>query len=349
MTGTDLIVTREGRIGRLQLDRPDALNALTHEMALDMEKALLAWRGDAAIDAVVVCATGERAFCAGGDIQYLYKTGLESPEPGRQFWRDEYRLNALINAYPRPYIALMNGITMGGGVGISAHGSHRIVTENTMVAMPETSIGFLPDVGGTWLLSRAPGETGLYLGMTGARMNAADAIFAGFADVYVPSERLPGLVAELGTGRAPDDVISEFTEPAPHGLLAGLQDRITKAFSQGNALECMQVLEAMAGEGDEWAEKTRRMILRNAPLAVATTFEAVHGARKFTGLEESLSLEYCFAHRAIAGHDFLEGIRAMVIDKDRKPNWRPASLQEVTPKMVEDMLAPLGKEAWQAA
>lgn len=347
MTGNNLIVIREGRIGRLQLNRPDALNALTHDMALEMEKALLDWRGDAGIDAVVVCATGERAFCAGGDIQYLYETGLENPEPGRQFWRDEYRLNALINSYPRPYIALMNGITMGGGVGVSAHGSHRVVTENTMVAMPETSIGFLPDVGGTWLLSRAPGETGLYLGMTGARMNAADAIFAGFADTYVPSERLPDLEAQLGAGRAPDEVISEFAEPASDGVLEGLQGKITKAFSQDSALGCMQVLEAMAADGDEWADKTRGMIARNAPLAVAATFAAVHKARKFTALEESLSLEYCFAHRAIAGHDFLEGIRAMVIDKDRKPNWRPRSLEEVTPQMVEKMFAPLDQPAFR--
>jgi enoyl-CoA hydratase len=324
MTDAELIVAREGKLGQLRLNRPDALNALTLDMALEMEKALLGWRNDGDVETVVVCGTGDRAFCAGGDIQYLFETGQQNPEPGRRFWRDEYRLNALINAYPKPYVALMNGITMGGGVGVSAHGSHRIATENTMLAMPEVSIGFLPDVGGTWLLSRAPGETGLYLGLTGARMKAADAMFAGFANSYVPSQ-------------------------APEGALPGLQEKITRAFAHDNLKTCLKALEEMAAEGDEWAQKAAAMIGKNAPLAVATTFAAIRRARKFTALEESLSLEYCFAHRAIAGHDFLEGIRAMVIDKDRKPQWRPASLDEVTPEMVDELLAPLGEEAWKAA
>lgn len=349
MSSEELLVWIEGRIGRLRLNRPEALNALTHEMALGIEKALLNWRDDPGIDAIVICATGDRAFCAGGDIQDLYKTGLESPEPGRKFWRDEYRLNALIKSYPKPYIALMNGITMGGGVGVSAHGSHRIVTENTMLAMPEVSIGFLPDVGGTFLLSRAPGETGLYLGMTGARMDAADAIFAGFADHYVPSARLPDLVASLGADALPQEAISQVEEPPPGGKLQGLQDKITQAFSQPDALGCVKALDVMAVDGDEWAEKTRAMIAKNAPLAVASTFAAIHKARKFAALEQSLSLEYCFAHRALAGHDFLEGIRAMVIDKDRNPDWQPGTLGEVTPEMVEGMFAPLGDQEWKAA
>ena len=312
-------------------------------------KALLNWREDPEIDAVVVCATGDRAFCAGGDIQDLYYAGLKSPEPGRKFWRDEYRLNALIKSYPKPYIALMNGITMGGGVGISAHGSHRIVTEKTMVAMPETSIGFLPDVGGTYLLSRAPGETGQYLGLTGARMNAADAIFAGFADHYVQSGKLPELVASLSADTAPQEAIESVQELAPDGTLAGLQDKITQAFSHSDVLACVQALQKMASDGDEWAEKTRNMIAKNSPLAVATTFAAIHKARKLSTLEECLSLEYNFAHRALTGHEFLEGIRAMVIDKDRKPDWRPATLEEVTPEMVDNMLAPLGEAEWKAA
>ena len=349
MTSDELLVWTEGPIGRLRLNRPEALNALTHDMALGIEKALLNWRDDIEIDAIVICATGDRAFCAGGDIQDLYNSGLKSPEPGREFWRDEYRLNALIKSYPKPYVAIMNGITMGGGVGVSAHGSHRIVTEKTMVAMPETSIGFLPDVGGTYLLSRAPGETGLYLGLTGARMNAADAIFAGFADHYVPSAKLPEMVASMSTDTAPDEAIESVEETAPDGALKGLQDKISQAFSQPDALACVQQLQMMATEGDEWAEKTCNKIAKNSPLAVATTFAAIHKARKLSTLEECLSLEYSFAHRALAGHEFLEGIRAMVIDKDRKPDWRPAMLEDVTPEMVEDMLAPLGEAEWKAA
>ncbi len=349
MTGNELLVSTEGRIGRLCLNRPEALNALTHEMVLGIEQALLAWRDDPAIDAVLIEATGDRAFCAGGDIQLLYHSGLKSPEPGRKFWRDEYRMNALISSYPKPYIALKNGITMGGGVGVSSHGSHRVVTEKSMMAMPETSIGFIPDVGGTYLLSRAPGETGLYLGLTGARMNAADAIFAGFADDYVSSARLPDLVASLARGAAPDDAVAKVAEAASDGKLEALQDKITQAFSAPDALGCVHELKRMAADGDDWAGKTANMIAKNSPFAVAATFAAIHKARDLKTLEECLSLEYNFAYRAIAGHEFLEGIRAMVIDKDRTPDWRPATLEEVTATMVEDALAPLGEAEWKAA
>lgn len=348
MSDEELIVSSRGRAGILQLNRPDALNALTHDMALEMEKALLAWRDDAAIDTVVVRATGERAFCAGGDIAWLYETGQDSPEPGRQFWRDEYRLNALIKNYPKPYVALMNGITMGGGVGVSAHGSHRVVTENTMVAMPEVSIGFLPDVGGTFLLSRARGVTGRYLGLTGARMNAADAIFAGFADYFVPADKLDELVELISDGTAPDKAIKKFSESAPEGKLEDQQPNINRAFGQVELKECIEELQMMISEGSEWAEKCLTMMKRNAPLAMACTYEALKMARGLRTLEECLSLEFNFAYRAIAGHDFLEGIRAMVIDKDRKPDWRPATLDEVTADMVDEMLAPLGDEQWKA-
>lgn len=345
----DLIVWQEGPLGRLRLNRPDALNALTHAMALEIEKALTAWREDQDVEAIVIDAAGDRAFCAGGDIQDLYYTGQKDPEPGRQFWRDEYRLNALIASYPKPYIAVMNGITMGGGVGVSAHGSHRIVTEKTMLAMPEASIGFIPDVGGTYLLSRAPGMTGLYLGLTGARMNAADAIFAGFADTYMPSEALPKLVEALADGASPDEAIAQFSETAPDGALAALQDQITDMFAGPDILSCVRRLETLAAGGDEWAGKTLSMIRRNSPLSVATTFAAVTKARELATLEDCLSLEYNFAHRALTGHEFLEGIRAMVIDKDRKPNWQPATLEEVTPEMVENVLATLGEKKWKAA
>jgi len=346
---TEVKVWTDGPLGRLRLNRPDALNALTHGMCLEIEKALLDWRDDKSVTAILVDAEGDRAFCAGGDIQYLYETGLNDPEPGRAFWRDEYRLNAMISNYPKPYIALMNGITMGGGVGISAHGSHRIVSDKTMVAMPETSIGFLPDVGGTWLLSRAPGETGIYLGLTGARMNAADAIFTGFADAYVPADKLPDFISDLAGGTPADDALSRHAAPAPDGALEGLQDRIADAFGHADVKSCIARLDEMSATGDEWAAKTLSMVARNAPLALACTFEAVHRARKLGSLEDCLSLEFDFAYRAIAGHDFLEGIRAMVVDKDRNPDWRPATLDEVTPQMVDAMFASLGDEQWKAA
>ncbi len=345
----DLIVWREGPLGRLRLNRPEALNALSYAMALEMEKVLTAWREDQGVEAIVIDGAGDRAFCAGGDIQDLYYTGMKDPESGRQFWRDEYRLNALIASYPKPYIALMNGITMGGGVGVSAHGSHRIATEKTTLAMPEASIGFIPDVGGTYLLSRAPGMTGLYLGLTGARMNAADAIFAGFADTYMPGDVLPKLIEALAGGAAPDVAIEQFSETARDGTLAALQDKITNVFAAPDVLSCVRRLEKLAEGGDEWASKTLSMLRKNSPLSVATTFAAVHKARELAALEECLALEYCFAHRALTGHEFLEGIRALVIDKDKKPDWQPATLEEVTPEMVEKVLAPLGEKKWKAA
>ncbi len=345
----DLIVWREGPLGRLRLNRPEVLNAQSHAMILQMEKALTAWREDPAVEAIVIDGAGERAFCAGGDLQYLYSTGMKDPGPGRALWRDEYRLNALIASYPKPYIAVMHGITMGGGVGVSAHGSHRIVTETTMVAMPEASIGFMPDVGGTYLLARAPGQTGLYLGVTGARMNAGDAIFAGFADSYMPGEAVPKVIEALAGGAAPDAAIEQFSASAPDGALAALQDKITDVFAAPDILSCVRALDKLAAGGDEWAGKTLSMLRKNSPLSVAATFAAIHKARGLATLEDCLALEYCFAHRALRGHDFLEGIRAMVIDKDKKPDWRPATLEEVTREMVDNVLAPLGEKKWQAA
>lgn len=345
----EVIVWQDGSAGRLRINRPDALNALTHGMCLEIEKALIGWQDDPSISCILLDAVSERAFCAGGDIQYLYQTGRKDPEPGRQFWRDEYRLNAMISRYPKPYVALMHGITMGGGVGIASHGSHRIVSDQTMVAMPETSIGFLPDVGGTWLLSRAPGETGIYLGLSGARMNAADAIYAGFADTYVPADKLSELSAALIAGTQADEAIATYASAAPEGALAGLQSKIDDVFSADDVGSCIAHLQQMADTGDEWAAKTLTMISRNAPLALTATFEAIHRARKLTSLEDCLALEFNYAYRAIAGHDFLEGIRAMVIDKDRKPDWQPATLDDVTPEMVDDMFAGLGNEEWKAA
>ncbi|MGH1407882.1 MAG: 3-hydroxyisobutyryl-CoA hydrolase, partial [Rhodomicrobiaceae bacterium] len=242
----DLIIYQDGAIGRFHLNRPAALNALTAPMAYKMKDQLHAWAVDDSIKAILIDAEGDRAFCAGGDIRDLYENGKKDPKPGQDFWREEYKLNALINNFPKPYIAYMNGIVMGGGVGISSHGSHRIVTENTMLAMPETGIGFLPDVGGTYILSRSPGLTGLYLGMTGARMNAADAIFAGFADHFIPSDKLPLLTEKLINGANLDAAIAELASNAPDGTLAGLQADITEAFSGATALECTQKITAMA-------------------------------------------------------------------------------------------------------
>ncbi len=208
----DVLVRLEGQAGRLTLCRPKALNALSHEMALTIETALLDWQADDRVSLVLIDAEGEKAFCAGGDVAVLYQQGIAGDiESGRQFWRDEYRLNALIDSYPKPYVAVMDGITMGGGIGISAHGSHRIVTERSTLALPECSIGLVPDVGATHLLSRSPGYVGEFLALTGERFNASDALFTGFADYHVPVERLHALKnALIESGDA--SVIDSFHE-----------------------------------------------------------------------------------------------------------------------------------------
>ncbi len=345
----DLIINQEGAIGRIHLNRPTALNALTAPMAYKMKDQLDAWAQDDSIKAVIVDAEGDRAFCAGGDIRDLYENGKKDPKPGQNFWREEYKLNALIHNYPKPYIAYMNGIVMGGGVGISSHGSHRIVTENTMLAMPETGIGFLPDVGGTYILSRSPGSTGLYLGMAGARMNGADAIFAGFADHYIPSDKLPSLSELLIDGANVDTAIAVLSAEAPDGTLANLQTDITEGFSGATTLECVQKITAMAEAGSVWAAKTLKLLRRHSPIAISAAFTAISQARSFDTIEQCLNVEYRFAHRALLGTEFYEGVKAIIIDKNHTPQWQPPTLEGVTTDQLDTLFAPLGTEEWMSS
>jgi len=295
----------------------------------------------------VIDAAGDKAFCAGGDIQQIYALGKAGDfEPARRFWFEEYRVNALIANYPKPYVALMDGITMGGGVGVGGHGSHRIVTERTMLAMPEVGIGFLPDVGGTWLLSRAPGRTGYYLGMTGARMDAADAIHAGFADSYMESGKLGAFAEKLAGGGDIDSAIAEFATEPPENKLAAARAEIDDAFGRADPVAIATRLGEMADAGSHWAASALKALRRAAPLSVASTFKALRRAEDFTSIEQCLALEYRFSHRVLANHDFLEGVRAAVIDKDRNPQWRPDRLEDITPDMVQTMLGPLGEAEW---
>jgi len=343
----EVIIWRDGPVGRIHLNRPKALNALSHDMILTMQAALIKWQDDNEVSAVVVDAEGERAFCAGGDVVNLYHTGRADPEPGRQYWRDEYRLNELIGRYKKPYIALMDGIVMGGGVGISAHGSCRIVTEKTLLAMPEVAIGFLPDVGGTYLLARAPGKTGLYLGMSGKRIKAADAIYAGFADVFVASDRLAELVAALVNGMPAGAALNKFKGDPDPGTLKQMRASIDDAFSRDTALECVARLGEMSEGGDQWARTTLEAIRASCPLSVAATFAAIRSANE-RSLEQCLAAEYRFSYKALLGSEFYEGVRAAVVDKDRAPKWHPATLEQVTPEMTAAALAPIGDKEWSA-
>lgn len=339
MTG-DLRTWREGGLGRLVLDRPGALNALTHPMVRELLEALGAWRDADDVSGVVIEGNGDRAFSAGGDILGLWQHGKRGDHAfGRAFWRDEYRLDRMIARYPKPFVALMDGIVMGGGVGVSAHGSHRIVTERSVVAMPEVSIGFLPDVGGTWILSRAPGRLGEYLAMTATRLGPADAIVAGFADRFMASDRLPELVRRLETDGT--DSVDRLAAEPPGGLLEARLDEIDEAFS---AADGPAIVARLEDSSSSWAREAVGAIRRHSPLSVACALEAVRAARRLADLESCLAMEFRFAWRATQHTDFLEGIRAAIIDRDRRPCWRHARLEEVTPAEVARLFAPLGDE-----
>lgn len=339
---SDITIRIEGQIGRITLTRPKALNALTYDMCLKVEQALDTWRDDDAVKMILIDAEGERAFCAGGDIQEMYDTGTAGDfDYGRTFWRDEYRMNAKMFEFPKPVASLLHGFTMGGGVGLGCHGSHRVVCENSQIAMPECGIGLIPDVGGTLILSRAPGRLGEYIGTTAARLGPRDAILAGFADYFVPQEKWAALTAELietGDWEAIDRAASE----APDGQLAQQQEAINTHFA-GETLG--DVLRSLQGDDSAFAEKTLKALGRNSPLSVACTIEMIHRLRGTDDIRRALELEYRFTHRAMQDGDFLEGIRAQIIDKDRNPNWKHGSLEEVTPLDVTRMLLPLGAEA----
>ncbi|TDH39298.1 enoyl-CoA hydratase/isomerase family protein [Pseudohoeflea suaedae] len=334
--GDDILLRVEGRVGHATLNRPRALNALSYDMAMALEKALDDWRDDPAVDMVLIDAEGDKAFCAGGDINALYSTGKTGNlDYARTFWADEYRLNAKIAAFPKPYVALMDGIVMGGGVGVSAHGSHRIVTERTMLAMPECGIGLIPDVGGTWLLARAPSRIGEYLGLTGTRIGAADAIHAGFADTFVPSDRLEALKARLVT-TADASSIAAFAAEPPEGELALIENGIGAAFSSPSVPDIAGALGKMDAE---WAGKAVKAIDRGSPISLACTLEMVRAAREDASVAESLKREYRFVSRCMEDGDFIEGVRAAIIDKDRNPAFAGAR-KEMPAERVAQMLAP---------
>src|SRR6056297_930275 len=335
---TDIDIRIQGHAGRITLTRPKALNALTHQMSLEIEEALDAWRDDPAVALVVIDAAGDKAFCAGGDIQKLYDTGRAGDlDYGRGFWRDEYRLNAKIAEYPKPYIAFLNGFTMGGGVGIGCHGSHRIVDETSQIAMPECSIGLVPDVGGSLLLARAPGHLGEYLGITGARMGPADAILAGFADSFVPGDRWPDLIATLcDTGDI--SAIAPANETPPQAALSTAHPLIDAIFAGGGLHD---ILQALQHDDSPLARDALQKIARNSPLSMACTVEMIHRLRDpAADIRRALDLEYRFTYRAMEHGDFLEGIRARIIDKDNAPNWRH-DLDTLPASDVSRMLMPL--------
>lgn len=340
MSFTDVLLRVEGRAGHITLNRPEKLNALTHPMVRTIDAALAAWARDPAVATVVMTGAGERGLCAGGDIRLFHddaRTG--DGRTSAAFWADEYRLNARIARFPKPYVAVMDGIVMGGGVGVSAHGSVRIVTERSRVAMPETAIGLAPDVGGTYLLARAPGELGTHLALTGAPVGAADAVLCGLADHFVPSAQVPELLTALAGSPVPEVLPQYATEP-PAGELSGHRDWIDHCYAVDSVEE---IVDRLLDFGAPEAKDTAETILAKSPTALKVTLAALRRARSLASLERVLEQEYRVSCAALSSPDLVEGIRARIIDKDRDPRWSPASLRDVTDETVARFFAPLGE------
>jgi enoyl-CoA hydratase len=332
-----VLLRKSGCAGRITLNRPDALNALSHQMCLKIDAALDEWVEDDDVRLVIIDAAGDRAFCAGGDIAEMYRSGMEGEfASAHGFWADEYRLNAKIFNYPKPYVAFMQGFTMGGGVGVGCLGSHRIVGDTTKVAMPECGVGLIPDVGGSLLLARAPGRIGEYLGTTGTRMGASDAIYAGFANHYVPESGWAHLIDRL---EADADVGRIASSDLASATLAGMRNDIDRHFG-GDTL--VDILQSLAQTTGDFARNTLTTLRRQSPISTACAVELIHRSRTANEIEEALKAEYRFTSRAAEHGDFLEGVRAAIIDKDRAPRWQHADLESVTPDEINSMLAPLG-------
>lgn len=329
----EVLSERRGRTLFITLNRPQALNALNHSMCTLIHRALYDSIADPDVHQVVIEGAGDRAFCAGGDVVGLYHAGRAGSPDWENFFHDEYRMNQAIAAYPDPYVAILDGVTMGGGVGLSIHGQYRVATERTLFAMPETGIGLIPDVGGTHALPRLPGFLGTWLALTGARLRAADCIYAGIATHYVPSERIPELRERLADADDVPAVLDLFGEPAGEAPIAPLRDAIDFHFAHDAVEDIMASLAA----GDDWAMEQHATIARMSPTSCKLSLKGVRmGARE--SIEGALRTEYRMVCAIKHGHDFFEGVRAQLIDKDRNPKWLPATLGEVSEAEVEGYL-----------
>ena len=334
----ETLVARDGGLGRLTLNRPQALHALTTVMCSTCITVLSDWRRDPAVQAVLIDHSGERGFCAGGDIRMLADSGADDGRLAREFFFTEYRLNHLLFSYPKPVIAVMDGITMGGGVGLSAPARYRLATERTTFAMPETGIGLFPDVGGGWFLPRLPGRIGLWLALTGARIKAADCLHAGLATHHVPSERLPELKAALAEN--PSDIealLAQFhVDPGPAPLLAHRAE-LDAAFGQGSVEAILAALEA----GSDWARAQALALRTKSPQTLKVAFRQLALGLAAPDFAANMAMEYRIGARVVQRHDFLEGVRAVIVDKDNAPKWDPATLEGVGEDLLDAIFAPL--------
>lgn len=316
---------KRGSLGLLTLDRPAALNALTHGMINALAAALSAWAIDDTVRCVAIRGAGDRAFCAGGDIRAVQQSVVAGSDEGAALLRDEYHLNALIGAYPKPYVALLHGITMGGGAGVSVHGRYRLADASLDFAMPETVIGFIPDVGSSYFLARCPGQFGLYLALTGARIDLGDAMAAGLVTHAVARDDFDALLDALAQGRAIEETIRGFARRAPDGALAAQQRHIETIFL---ASSVEAILERLDRDSSDFGKLTSQAVRARSPTSLKLVYRQIRAAAHLD-LKQCLAMEYRLALRLLPGHDFREGVRAALIDKDRDPKWQPSALAGV--------------------
>ncbi len=345
---TDEVLCRvEGGVGRITLNRPGALHALTTAMCKAMIEALLGWRGEAAVQAVMIDHSGERGFCAGGDIRMLAESGAGDGARAREFFFTEYRLNHLLFTYPKPVAAFMDGVTMGGGVGISMPARFRIATERTTFAMPETGIGLFPDVGGGWYLPRLPGKAGLWLALTGARLKAADCVALGIATDFELSENLERVKAAiLADPGAIESILAETDADPGRPPVAAHHDAINRLFS---AHSVEGVFEALEADGGEWAASQLEVLKTKSPQTLKVAFRQLEAGSRMTDFADEMAMEYRIGARVVQRHDFLEGVRAVIVEKDNAPKWDPATLEGVTPAILDEIFAPLpSDQEWSA-
>lgn len=335
----EILLRRDGHLGHIILNRPKAINALTHTMVTRIAAALDAWEHDDGVATILLTGAGERGLCAGGDIVAIHRDAVGGGTGTERFWADEYRLNARIADYPKPYVAIMDGLVLGGGIGVSAHGSLRVVTERTKAGMPETSIGFVPDVGGTHLLSRAPGELGTHAGLTAAFLSGPDALALGLADYFVDNGALSALIGNLAVTGAVQAVQAAARNDFPPSALAADRAWIDACYAFDTVEE---ILSALRNCEEPAAQPAAEALLAKSPTALKLTLESLRRARTFETLAETLEQEYRVSLRCLAGGDLAEGIRAQVIDKDRRPRWTPAALEAVSAADVAGYFTDLG-------
>jgi enoyl-CoA hydratase len=334
----EVIFEKRGALGIVVLNRPKALNALTHGMCVSMKAQLDSWAVDDAIRAVVVRGSGDRAFCAGGDIRALYESGKAGTPYALDFYRDEYRLDAAIKHYPKPYIAMIHGIDMGGGVGVSVNGRYRVAGETMVFAMPETGIGLFPDVGGSYFLPRCPGQIGMYLGLCGARLKTADSLYAGIATHFVPMAKWDSLIDALAGGADAEAAIVTVQDNVPDTFLSEHRAAIDRIFA-GSSIE--EILTALDGEHEDWSDDAAKTIRAKSPTSLKIAFRQLREGAKLE-FDDCMRMEYRMVNRIVAGRDFYEGVRATIIDKDGAPKWQPADLAQVSDADVAAYFAPLG-------